>query len=721
MFAKILNSNLISKLVLILVTLLPVFYLPVKISTLGYSKFLFVYSFIFIIGIIFLIGCLGRENKIRKINIVTLSIFLIIFSYTISTFLSKNFAISFWGRDFSTDSWITIAGLFSLSLIISSVFNKNNVLNLIWSVLITSGVVSIIQLLNVLIPSLPDLGLFYSTTNNLVGKINDLSLYSTLGIIIGVLSLEQVSLSRKFKNIIFGILIINLILVLIINFYLSLYILLFLGIFSYIYKLFLIKKNKESKNKFLNISFALIIISLVGIIYGTTLNSLFLNKLNLNYLEVRPSVSATLDVSEKSLKENLVFGTGPGTFEVQWPLYKSNDVLLSEFWNLDFRYGHGVVMSFISTLGLLGVLAWLIFFGLILFLCFKSWFIKTKDVETKFILNTVSFITSALWIVALFYIPTAVIFSLAFIFTGLFIFMLVDLKIISEKEIEINNFVRKILAIIAILFISTVFIFVAMKFTANVYFQRSIIAISENKDLNSILYLTEKAEKFNKIDVHSRALARVNSTILFDKISKQDQISPEEVNQSIQNIVDYHEAAVMYDVNNYSNYLEFANFYADLVSVDFDKEDSYKAALSLYNKASELKPNNPFINLSIARLDFINGDSDSSIEKIISVIKMKPDYFDAYVALSQVQLENNDFTEAENTIKEYLKLFPRDVNAMYQLAMIYIQNKNYNAAIEQFEAIYSIEGREEVKQWIEAVKARQNPMIPAPVVEENNL
>jgi tetratricopeptide (TPR) repeat protein len=708
MFSKILDSNLISKLILILVTLLPIFYLPAKISALGYSKFILIYTFIFLVGLIFFINCLSKEKQTRKINILTLSIFLIIFSYTISTFLSKNFSISFWGRDFSTDSWITVVGLFSLTLIISSFFNKSNVLNVVWSVLITSGLVSFIQLLNVFIPSMPSMGLLYSTTNNLIGKVNDLSLYSSLGIMIGVLALEQVKLSKKFRNIIFGILAINLIIVFVINFYLSLYILLFFGLFSYFYKVFTTSKASENKSRFINVSLIIILISLIGIIFGTTLNNLFLNKLNLNYLEVRPSISATHEVNRESLKEDLVFGTGPATFEAQWPLYKPDEILVSEFWNLDFRYGHGIIMSFVSTLGVLGALAWSLFFLILTTLAIKSWFIKTKDNESKFILNTVSFVTLSLWVVAVLYIPTSVVFSLAFIFTGLFMALLVDLKIIAEKEVEINSFVRKILAIVAIVVITIGFILILFKFASHTYFQRSITAISENKDINSVLYLTEKAQSLNNIDINSRSLARVNSTILFNKISTEQELSSEDVNQSIEKIVESYEKSVKYDANNYSNYLEFGNFYSDLVAIGFSKDESYTAALNLYNKASELKPNNPFIQLSIARLEFVNRNYKTAKEKIISVIQTKPDYFDAYVALAQVQLESGDKTEAVNTIKEYLKLFPNDINAMYQLAMMYIQVENYNSAIEQFEAIYKIEGREEIKQWIEDIKVKQN-------------
>lgn len=710
MLTKIFESNFISKLVLVLVTLLPVIYLPVKFSSLLYSKFIFVYLFIAIIGIVFLIDCLRKEKQEKSLNILSLSVLLIIFSYTISTVLSKNFTISLWGRDFTTDSWVTVVGLFATTLIISSVFNKKNSLNVIWSVLITSGVVSLIQLLIIFIPALPSFGLFYSVTSNLIGKVNDLALFSSLGVVVGVLALEQVKLSSAFKKIINAIVAINLGLILMINFYLSLCILLFVGLVSYLYKLFVTKSYKDIQDKFLNPSLILVLISILGIIFGSFLNTTLFSRFNLNYLEVRPSISATIDINNQSLKENLVFGTGPATFESQWPMYKPNEILLSKFWNLDFRYGHGIILSFLTTLGVLGALAWIIFILLLVWFVGKAWFLKTKDVESKFILNTVSILTLVLWFINIFYIPTTVIFVTAFIFTGVFMALLDELNLISDRKFLVNAFIRRIFAFILIVALLFIFINVVFKFISHTYFQKAVNLLAETNDTNTSLVLFESAREFDNTDIVYRAIARVEATILLNRALSGGQISAEQANESIRKVVSSFESAVNYDKNNYINYVEFANFYSDLVAINFAKEDSYNAALNLYNQALQLKPNNPFIELSIARLEFVNKNYQDSSARIISIIRKKPDYFDAYVALSQVQFELGNRSDSINTIKEYLKIFPNDLNAMYQLAMTYIQTEDYSLAINQFEKIYEIEKREEIKQWIEDIRVKQNSL-----------
>lgn len=718
MFSKILNSDLVSKLILVLVSLLPIFYLPLVVSSINYSKFIFIYILTLVSSLIFFYGKFTSKDSKIKINTITVGIVLILISYTVSTLFSKNFAVSFWGRDFTQDSWITIFSLFLITIVISSVFKKGNILNVIWLTLITSGIASLVKIVYLVLPSLPSFGLFYSPLNNLVGKINDLSLFSVVGIVIGLIALNQVKLSVKFKTIIYSIITLNLLVILLVNFYLSLYLLAGFGAAYSIYKISVTKRF----NLFDPI-FAIVLITVAGIIWGSALNSKISNVLNLNYLEVRPSIESTMFVNIASLNENLLIGTGPATFEVQWPLYKPVEVLQSEFWNLDFRYGHGIIMSFIATVGVVGVIVWSFFILSILFFSIKGILLKTKDLETKFIVNTVSFLNIILWFVAIFYIPTAVVFSLSFIFTGLLIAILSDLKAINNKEISLNDITAKsvyALIMVVILILTAGIIF---RFISHTYFQRSVNEISRTGDLNKVKALVEKSVKYNKTDVNYRSLAKANSAIIFNKISSQEELNSDEFNIIIADIVKNYENAINYDNKNYYNYVDFGNFYSDLVSINFSKEESYKAAMNLYNRAEELKPNNPFISLSKARLEFVNGDLSKSQEILISIIKLKPDYLEAYTALSQIQLESGNETEAVNTINEYLKLFPNNIDAMYQLAIIYVQTEQYEKAIEQFESIYKIQPREEIKKWIEDLVLKINSVpinvldVPVDVIE----
>lgn len=706
MLQKILKLDLVPKIILTLIVLLPIFFLPVTFFALNYSKFILFYTLTFIALIIFLVGLLYKKESKFYLNIFSVSVFLIIISYTLSTIFSKNFHISLIGRDFSQDSWLTIVSLFSLMFLISFVFKKDLVLKAVFSVIMTAGLVSLIQILNLLIPSLPSLGLFYSPSNNLIGKLNDLALFATLGSIVGVIALENLKLSFKFKYIIYFTLAINLLLILLINFYLSLYILLGVGVIYLSYNLFFLKKIKES---IFSPVWIIVIFSLVSIFFATSVNDRFLNKISMDYLEVRPSISTTVDITKKTLENYPVLGAGPGAFEVLWPMYRPLNVLSSNFWNLDFRYGHGIVMSFVATTGIVGALAWVLFMVCLVFFVFKAIFTKTDDHVTKFLIDSTAIVSLSLWVIATLYISTIVIYALAFIFSGLFLSILKNENIINQRKFYLNPSIIKIWSVVGICLVVVFGFFVTEKFIANLYFQKVINASENEQDITTIKKIAENAVLFSGTDVNYRALAMTDSVILFKKISEtKTQLRAEELNVDIAKIVEYFEKAIKYDPNNYFNYLEFANFYSELVGLNLSKEASYQTAKNLYAQSEVLKPSNPFINIRKSRLEFLNNNYQNSKDILVGTIALKPDYLDAYVALSQVELAQGNVSASIKTLEEYVKVFPNNIQGVNQLALIYIETENYQKAVDLFVKVYGEEQRDEIDGWIEQIKIDKN-------------
>src|SRR3989338_4556572 len=104
-------------------------------------------------------------------------------------------------------------------------------------------------------------------------------------------------------------------------------------------------------------------VALLFLLYGGPINTSLTKVLPVSSLEVRPGLSATMDVigsaRGNSLK-NMLVGTGPSTFGPGWLAYKPAEVNQTPFWNLDFNVGYSVLATAFGTVGLLGALAWLI-------------------------------------------------------------------------------------------------------------------------------------------------------------------------------------------------------------------------------------------------------------------------------------------------------------------------------------------------------------------------
>lgn len=691
---RVLESNFISKIIFTFLVFLPIFYIPLNISSIYFSKTFLLYLVVLILSLFSLIDFFIRKDKFLHFNIFKVGISLVLISSLISTIISKNIGLSFWGRDFALDSFVTIASLFILLCITAKNFKKEYLLNVIWILVFISGLLSGLQLLHILLPSFPNLGILYDLSSNTIGKINDLSIFATIGLIFSVLAIEQLKVSRFFLFILYFIGILNFLFILFINFNLNLIIIAVFGIIFIIYKFTIFNdinnKLKGKELKIIDFNILVTLISILAIFFGSNYIENFSKKMNFNYIEVRPSFSATLELANNSLKDNLFFGSGLATFEYVWPKYRSQDVLRSDFWNLDFRYGFSLLTSFFSTTGILGSISWLIFIFIIFWGCFKLILFKTKDIKTKFITDSFAISTIILWLFIALYIPTLTIVALAFIFTGIIIALLIDYKIINNNKIPINKNILVLIFTFAFLAYLFVFINLLFKFVAHINFQRSLVLISQNNSDKTVLDILDKAIYFDSIDNYYRSLAKIKSNSFFEEINKikyDNSPSLETSKKLLVEIVHNYNMAISYDNYNYHNHIALADFYADLLPLKITDEDLFLKSNDLYNRAFELRPNDPEIFLKKAKLEFLNGSVQTSRSMIIEAIKIRPQYFEAYMALSQLEFGQGNPIDGVNILKEYLKIVPNDKNALFQTGLSQIQAGQYTEAKNIFESL----------------------------------
>ncbi len=686
MFAKIFNKNAVQNSILFLITLLPVFYLPLKVSTLTFSKMFLFYVMVGITSVIVAVNIFrSSENKI-SLNKFSIASILVLLSYFVATIFSVNFEISFWGRDLALDSFVSILSLFTLMFLVSKFIDSNKTFILLGSVAVVSGFVSLIQILNLdilgIIFPLPTLGIFYDNAQNLVGKVNDLALFATLGIILITIALERLKFNQRFNVILSVIGVLNLILIMIVNFRFSFYVLAGFSIVFAVYNFLTTKKVSL-------LTVGIGVFAVLYILFGTFVSQKINSAINFSYLEVRPSVTTTAVVTQKSLKEKPLFGTGPATYEVLWPMYKPIEILQTDFWNLDLRYGNGLVSSFVATTGLVGGFFWLVFFIVLISYFVKSLFVKTKDSKKLFILNATGFLMVASWVISIFYISNIVLFAMTFVFTGLFISACKDLKVIKEAEIPVKNFIAKIFAI---LFIVAIFICgfrLTEKFIAHIYFQRANSLLASTSDLEASEKLLNKALHLDKIDTYHRSIASLNTRKMSNLMTADSNGSSQTaVQDTIKTIVDNYNAAIEYDPNNYNNFVNLADFYTDLAR--FPITGAADSALDLYNTSERLKPNNPVILLKRARLAFLMNDSLEARDLTIKSLALRPDNLDALLLLTQIDINTGKQEDAIQNMKNFIQAYPNNHSAMFQLGLTYLQLGQKINAINQFEQLYDI-------------------------------
>jgi len=675
----------------IFIFLLPIFFLPSNVATIVSTKMLLLH--IVVIASLFIIVLLRLKDQSFKapFNLFSLSILLVPVIVIFSGIFSENRVLSFFGRDFGVDSVLSMISLFLLTTIVVLQFKNSKRVIQAYSLLVLSfAIVFLIQILLIVFPQIPNLGFFSNNITTTLGKWNDLSILATLMVIISMTASRFLELKKRIKlilNIVLGASIIMLVLV---NFTFAWY-----GLAVFTLVLFVYTTVMGHKvNKTPTISFQPLLIFLISflfIIAGDNLGGYVSNVLKINHFEVRPSWSATYGVIKGTIAERPILGSGAGLFEMQWLEHKPNAVNNTDFWNIDFRYGVGLIPSFIVTTGILGLLSWLFFFIMFIHIGFKAIFRRRESVLNHFVLVS-SFIASLyLWISLIAYIPSAAIIILTFIFTGIFIAAAQREGLLATKEFSMidqprSGFVYITILILILIGSISLAYNVVNKFVAQAYLQSAIANLNTRGDMASAERKITQAINLDKIDTYYRSLAEIGvlklNTILRNSELSEDVILGQ-FRSTLSSVASNYQRAIEYDPNNYNTYRDFGNLYYSMIP--FGITGAYDQSLVMLNLARELNPKNPGLALQLARLEVANGNNERALELIEEALTLKGNYTDAIFLLSQIQVAEGNIDNAISTVEVATIIRPNDPAIFFQLGLLQYNDDQFSKAISSFE------------------------------------
>src|SRR3989338_8665800 len=91
--------------------------------------------------------------------------------------------------------------------------------------------------------------------------------------------------------------------------------------------------------------------------------------------------------------------------------------------------------------------------------------------------------------------------------------------------------------------------------------------------------------------------------------------------------------------------------------------------------------------LASARVEIQAGDIKSSKNFLNSSIGIKGDFAPAFFLLSQIEAQEGNLKEAIKRTEQTYFLAPNDVGVLFQLGLLYYQDKNYEASRLAFEKL----------------------------------
>ncbi|OIO29545.1 hypothetical protein COX93_00860 [Candidatus Nomurabacteria bacterium CG_4_10_14_0_2_um_filter_30_12] len=667
----------------VVVVLLPVFFLPFTQIPVETSKGLLLVLGL-VISIIFWISARFSDGRISVpkswLLLSGLGILLVVL---VSALFSSATQISLFGIMLDVGTFYFMLGAFLLMLVSSIVLKDiNNAKTVFWGVIISSAVLFIFQSFRLFLPDILSLGVLGGKTDNILGSWNTFGLFAGFSTIMSLFMIEFFSISKTIKWLLGVLIVFSIVLSAAVNFPLIWELLGVFALIIFVYKISYSfgKEPKEGERKqFPAFSFAVVMISLLFFMSGQFIGGLLPNSLGLSNVEVRPSFSATMSVTGGALMNNPVLGVGPNKFGEVWAMYKPMVINSTQFWDTSFNSGSGLLPTFASTTGSLGILSWLVFFVLFLLTGARSLF---SSIKNNLNWEVVVFFVAALYLFvsSFFYSTGGVVFLLAFAFTGAFIGLASSSYQDGEISFSFLDDPRKsffsILILVILMMVSAATGFKYIERLASVsYFGKTLSATSIPIAEDSI----SRAISLHQNDLYLRTYAQVYLTKINSIVSKGTSSLSEadkaDLQSSFDQAVNGAQLAVSYDKTNYLNSSLLGDVYntVGLLGV----KDAYSKAVESYKGASVLNPLNPGIKLATARVYFADGKTKEARDTAKEALTLKPDYIETLITLSQIEKSDGNNSAAISYAENALSLLPNNKDLIQYVNAL----KNGNPAI----------------------------------------
>jgi len=691
-----------SKLLLLVACgLVPIIFIPSTLITQSSGKILVVFAILTISLFGYFLSNL-KDGAIRfHFNLPLVGLWLVAITSLLSALFSHDLQDSLFGDsiDIYSVSFSVILALLATCMLI---LRKGGAILKLYLVLLTSGLIlSLFHIARLFFgPEFLSFGIFNTVTSSPIGSWNSLAIFYGLVILLSLLALSQLPLTKISKTVSALVVALSLVLLSIINFSPVWWILAVSCLALFVLNIFggSLVKNSSRTTKFTNIiSICIAVVSILFIIFGSQLSLFVANHLHISYLEIRPSVSATLEVGKNVYGHNLLVGVGPNKFIDAWQLYKNQSINQTIFWNTPFDTGYSYVATSAVAGGLLTLLAWIFFLGSLIWYGIKFVLNAKKfDKFSLFIGSSSLIATIYLWLISAMYIPSSTILLLAAITTGVFVSICVAQ--LQTKAITLSASKGKVQSIILVG--SVVVIVVACLYANYIFYQKISSVYHFNKAVSSITDINSLPEAENAIaaafslnhnDIFAREISfyrwsEMNSLLSVAEPTADDQQS---FADSSSRAIEAALLAISLDPTEPSNYQLLGQIYTTLAIVGVD--NAYEKAIESYDNALKFSPNNPYVYLLEANLEVQKGDLEKARQAAEKAVVLKPNYTDALFFLAQLDINDGNADSAIALVTSIVQLEPQNPTRRYQLGVLLASEKRLDEAISAFEQAVTID------------------------------
>ncbi len=629
--------------------------------------------------------------SLPKSPIVTFAV-LIPLTFLFSAFFSPAWRVSLGGLFVGTGSVVGVA-LFVLAFMGGAVYltSERKITTLVKGLFIVTAIVTVFEIAYLVIgPRFLNLGTFFGSTSNLIGKWNDFAIWYGLVIVLAMMAFQFMQLSRKAK-ILVGILTgVSAIMLIAINFALVWSVLGFIALLVFIYSIIVLRNKESHAYTFPVVPFIVLVLSLFCFLANPFIGRFMVQQVGVGQNEIRPSVATTSTVVFETLKAHPFVGVGPERFSNAWNVSQPKSIIMSRFWNVDFAAGSGYIPTLFATTGILGGLAVIVF--LVLFMIAGVMHLIRKGGDTKTHLYLVAtFLTSVyLWILAFTYNPGVVPLLFTFLAPGIFLGILnasgrmPSCQIHFLKDPRHSFFAISLLVVLLLGGLFTLFMG-AQKFVSLTLYARAQVVAGQN-NLADAGALLERAIDLYPSDMYNRAHTKLSLAAL-SKLLSNTSLSKDIVKSEFQNIFGAAETsarqALAYDGTNADNWINLATLYQNVMPLQVT--GAYENAKAALDQAAKFSPNNPDIDLLKARLEVVNKNTAEAKKIVKAALARKPNYIDGIFMLAELEAAGGDSATAISQLEQVALADPRNPLVFLQLGVFKYDAGDYSGAVSALE------------------------------------
>lgn len=332
-----------------------------------------------------------------------------------------------------------------------------------------------------------------------------------------------------------------------------------------------------------------------------------------------------------------VFGVGVDNFSVIFTKVRDINYNVSSLWQVNsFSTSRSTILHILTELGLLGLTG----FGILIFSIYR----KLGKVKVEY---AGLFLTSVVLLLLL--PPSIMSFFMFFSAVALVVADLRHEEKYEEYEVDLTRLIPAHigLSVVGFLFIGTSIYFIGKNFLAEVYFKRSIDAISANS-LQDLYDNQRKAVEYNPYNEEFRRNFSQTNLLVANNIAakgaeKITDADRQTIAQTLQISISEAKSAVALNPGRVTNWQNLATVYRQILNA---VQQAPLWTISSYQQAILLDSYNPTLRLELGSVYYLLQQYDQAQRLFEQAVSLKPDWANAHYNLAWAYYQKEMYGQA---------------------------------------------------------------------------